>query len=314
MYLMAGLLTVGAEEMLNAVVSWEEAGAECGQYVASNQGFWAQIDETTASFLAARCFKTKFAMGDELIAQGVNSSKIGIIAEGLVKVCMLTEDGDEFVLQLLGPGQIVGGIDGSESAFSWEAATTVEMCWAPLAVIDVLMREKPESYKAFLAMTSQQLADMRRWAAAMRGRNTLQRIAYWLLQQIEGTDTDDQPVIHIDLTRRDLASFLDMTSETLCRGLSQLAARGAVKLRAVDLVELSDTAKVRLYARCPGPTPGQTLSESDLAMHSRRSQEAARHADAPDKKSSLAEPSKAETRRQRSGVSLSTDNAPTERS
>ncbi len=239
----------------------------CLDCSANRHGICAPLEDEIASLLVGRGLKRKYGIGDELIAQGETSDRIGVISKGIVKVCAITEDGDEFVLQLLGPGQIVGDINGSESAFSWDAATSVQICWIPLAVHNSVMRDRPLHHRAVLSMMSQQLADMRHWAAAMRGRSTLQRVAYWLLQQFEGIDVANRPIIRIALTRRDLASFLDMTSETLCRGLSRLSARGAIRLLEVDLIEVSDITKLRHIARCPAPRIGRTLSASDLKLH-----------------------------------------------
>lgn len=253
------------KDVKHAAISSAHNSRRCTGCEANSYGFCAEIGDDVRSLLTARGFRTDYGLGDELIAQNLTIDKIGIIATGLVKVCMITEDGDEFVLQVLGAGQIVGEIGRSETAFSWEAATPVGICWIPLSVLDGLMRDFPAIYRALLAMTSQQLEDMRLWAAAMRGRNTLQRIAYWLLVNIDDADVAEKPIIKIALTRRDLASFLDMTSETLCRGLSQLAGRRAVRLRAVDLIELTDVTKLRLFARCPDNRVSATLASYNVA-------------------------------------------------
>lgn len=256
--------------MKHAAISPAQIRSRCIACEAGSHGFCAEVDGDVRSLFSERGFRTDYGLGDEIIAQGTTIDRIGIIAKGLVKVCMITEDGDEFVLQVLGPGQIVGEIGGSETAFSWEAATPAEICWITLSALDSLMRDHPLIDRALLAMTSQQLEDMRLWAATMRGRNTLQRIAFWLLVNIDDPDVAEKPIIRIALTRRDLASFLDMTSETLCRGLSQLAARRAVRLRAVDLIELTDVTKLRLFARCPDHRVSATLGAHDFATKTPR--------------------------------------------
>ena len=84
---------------------------------------------------------------------------------------------------------------------------------------------------------------------ALRGRSALQRVAHWLFLQIPAEPTPSPVRLRILLTRRDLASLLEMTIETLCRVLHQLEDKGAIWLSAPDLVELRDRARLKQLGR-----------------------------------------------------------------
>lgn len=200
------------------------------------------IDESTRTTMAGRVRMSTYASGDAIIEQGQPCDRICIVVRGSVKVVHLTEDGDEQVLQLLDPGDLIGDPFGSESGVSWEAATEVTLCSMPQMALDHLAREHPSVYRAYLAGAVHELEEQRLWAAAMRGRSTLQRLAYWLGKQPSLASDQGGAIIEIALSRRDLSSLLDMSVETLCRSLHQIEQRGAIRLLSPNTVSVLDYA------------------------------------------------------------------------
>lgn len=231
-----------------------------------NCGYFHDCD---TSRFAAKTARARFDSGSEILIQGAPVEKVGVLVSGLVKIVMITKDGDEQLVQLLRPGQIIGDPLAVENAFSWEAATDAEVCWITPTALDSLLRDRPQQYRAFLVAVSRQLQELQLSTVRMRGRNTLERVAFWLVEQIEQASDAANPRLRIALTRRDLASLLDMTVETLCRALHQLAERDAIDLLAPDFIEVSDFAKLRLLARCQDERPHATLFRLDCHSSAR---------------------------------------------
>lgn len=222
----------------------------CQSCDASDEGLGATLEENITLTFSERGFQSRYVKGDELLSQGEPSDRVGIIGSGMVKIVLITESGEEHLLQLLHAGELVGDLLAIENAFSWEAATDTVICWMTRRSLEALLGTAPILYRDYLAAVARQLARFQMSVAAMRGRSTLQRLAYWLIEQTPDTAGDGSPRVSIFLTRRDLASLLDMTVETLCRGLHQLANRGVIDLLAPDLVEVSDRAKLKVLAKC----------------------------------------------------------------
>ncbi|MFX0546750.1 Crp/Fnr family transcriptional regulator [Roseovarius sp. S1116L3] len=222
----------------------------CASCEARRSGLCGLLDKTVATALFSRTQNMRYKASEEIVLQGEVSDRIGIIASGLVKIVLLTPDGENHLLELLKPGQLVGDLSKRENAFSWETVTPTTICWISREALDQLIHDRPQVYRAYLEMTARQLEENRLWVAAMRGRKTLQRIAFWVFQQIPHDNDLDGPIINIDLSRRDLASLLDMTVETLCRGLHQLSDKGAIALHASDEIEILDIVNLRHVARC----------------------------------------------------------------
>lgn len=213
-------------------------------------GFCKLLVGLSNTTLQERSQPASYKQNAEILLQGEKANSVGIIRSGLVKVVLLNEDGDHQVLQILKRGQLIGDPCKDLNAFSWEAATETDVCWIQRSTLDVIMREQPQGYRAYLEVITRQLEENRLWSASMRGRNTVQRIAYWLVQQVPCLHDGAGAIIQITLTRRDLASLLDMTVETLCRGLYQLSDRDTIRLRSPQDIELRNINKLRLLARC----------------------------------------------------------------
>ncbi len=242
---------------------------DCAMCEAHSEGFCGLMDERSVGLLAAKGQKKRYRSGDEVAAQGEPCDRVGILSSGLIKVSLISEDGENHVLHVIRPGQIVGDPSRSENVLSWEAATASEVCWITRSAFETMMKECTSIFQAYLEDTARQLEEQRVWVAAMRGRNALRRIAFWLLQQVPRSEGPDAPLVNVALTRRDLASLLDMTPETLCRGLHQLSDRNAITLVTADRVKITDIIKLRHVARCEEGRIADTLTSD--GVHGRAS-------------------------------------------
>lgn len=248
--------------MAHSVNSQQYSSRTCTSCEARHAGICSVFEDLSAAISSNRSHRARYESGDEIAIQGERSEKLGIIASGLVKIVLITEDGENHLLQLLKPGDMVGDPCQQKNVFSWEAATTTDICWINRPLLETMMLENPQINRAYLEVTARQLEAQRLWSAAMRGRNALQRIAFWIIQQVPKANGTDTPLIGIALTRRDLASLLDMTVETLCRGLHQLSDRKAITLPKPTKIEISNLAKLRLFARCEQSGIGKLLESS----------------------------------------------------
>lgn len=212
-------------------------------------GFCSWFGADEAAGIVSRSRQSRFAAGEPILRQGEPAERVGIVLSGLVKIVMNDEDGEEHLIQLLHAGEIVGDPFASECALSWQAATDAELCWISPVTLAAAIQRCPAAYRCQLDATMRLVKEQRFAQVALRGRNALQRAGHWLFLQIP-PEAEPAPIrLRILLTRRDLASLLEMTVETLCRALHQLEERGAIRLLAPDLVELHDRSRLKLLGR-----------------------------------------------------------------
>lgn len=194
----------------------------------------------------------RYVRGIEIIAQGEADSRVGLIVSGLIKVSMTRGNGDSFIVQILHEGQLVGEPWTNQTAFSWAASTDTGICWL---TPESVLRPAGSNNTQFLGLPdilAGQLREAQLSSLSLRGRNSLQRIAYWVLAQVCGDSGKVQNMqFQILLSRRDLASLLDMTVETLSRVMHQLDEHGAIALLSSDTVRVKDIAQLCREAKLP---------------------------------------------------------------
>ncbi len=226
------------------------SAGQCARCPARQKGICGAVTPATVEAVALRGHRVTYAQNKPFLDQGTHSDRIGIVVSGLAKAVHINEDGDEFVLGIQRAGDLVGDPFGVENAVSWEAATDVTVCWLSTASLDQLLTEYPDLQRAYLQALSQQMGEQQRWFASLRGRNTTERLALWLVDQALFGDRSAEGVVPLDLSRRDLASLLDMSTETLCRSLYHLVDKGAIEMLAPDCVGLADPDQLRRLAKC----------------------------------------------------------------
>lgn len=237
----------------------ETSQSRCNTCQVRHLGFCSWFEGEDAKGIVTRTSQTRFEAGSTILMQDEPASRAGIIMSGLVKIVLNDEDGGEHVIQLLHAGELVGDPFAEESSFSWQAATDVELCWVPTSVLASAIRRCPAALHCQLDATMRQVQEQRFAQVALRGRNAMQRVAHWLFLQVP-TDATEAPVrLRILLTRRDLASLLEMTIETLCRSLHQLEHKGAIRLATPDLIELRDRGRLKLLGRASEDRLQETL-------------------------------------------------------
>lgn len=252
---------------MNVCVHALKSPAEvCASCAARHQGFCDLLDDSCAALVTERSQSVRYKRSAEILLQGEKADRIGIIRSGLIKVVLLTEDGDHQVLQVLKPGQIIGDLCKTRNAFSWEAATAAHVCWIQRSTLDLIMRGQPQVYRAYFDVIARQLEEHRLWTAFMRRRNSVQRIAFWIAQQVPNLRDGSSATIHIALTRRDLASLLNMTVETLCRGLHQLSDRDTIRLQTPEKIEVLNGIKLRILAHFGNRRVSEALKRPDPAI------------------------------------------------
>lgn len=235
--------------------------ANCDDFVAHRTGFCSAFDDKAMLDFSRRSYREIYRQGSEIAAQGEVAERVGIIASGLVKTVVLTEGGDEYVLQILRSGHLIGNPENELSGFSCQAVTDTAIRWMPRTSWHAFLQSHPQIFLGCLAALNQQFEELQLSLVKMRGRTAVQRLAFWLLEQASGATENSMPQIRLLLSRRDLASLLNMTTETLCRALHQIEERGAIHLLAPDRLKIIDPERLRRLAKYHDERIGAALAE-----------------------------------------------------
>lgn len=170
-----------------------------------------------------------------------------VVAEGQVRIFKTNPDGKTHVLHMASPGQtfaeiaVLGGFDLPASA---EAVfDTTCMLLPKHALIEML--------KSHHELSLQMMQGMAFWVRSlvtqlegMTLRDAKGRVAKFLLDKANETTSQ----LKLDLSNRDLASHLNLTSETLSRTMRQLEEDGIIDRPAVRDICVLDRQALQYIA------------------------------------------------------------------
>ena len=183
--------------------------------------------------------------GKTLVEAGQPVTAIYTVRAGCLKSFTVDEDGTERVRGFYLPGDIIGldSLGAEAFAATVVAVTASQVCRVPAAQVRKLMAESPFIARRLLDRTSAELAH----ALTMAGDYTAeQRLAAFLLsmRQRLGTQSSD---IRLPMTRRDIANYLRLATETVCRVLARLEDQGQIRSDS-KTVRLVDARALRALA------------------------------------------------------------------
>ena len=195
--------------------------------------------------------RRSYPRGSVIQAQGEHCHIVGNIVEGVVKLSNASINGDDHIVGLLFPSDFFGRLFAEESRFSYEAATDVTLCTMSRSGFERFLLDHPEVEHEMLKAKLDELDAVREWAAITNGHTTMQRVATLLyvfsrraINQHSKGETSESRVVHVPLSRRDIADYLGTTPETLSRNIQMLARSKVIRNINAKHFELLDPAEL----------------------------------------------------------------------
>ncbi|WP_052161343.1 Crp/Fnr family transcriptional regulator [Hoeflea sp. BAL378] len=192
-----------------------------------------------------------YARGSVIQAQGEPCDIVGNIVEGVVKLSSTSVNGDDHIVGLLFPSDFFGRLFAEESRFSYEAATDVTLCTMNKPAFERFLVEHPAIEHEMLKATLDELDAVREWAAITNGHTTMQRVATLLyvfsrraVNQHAKGNAPASRIVHVPLSRRDIADYLGTTPETLSRNIQMLARSKVIRNINAKHFELLNPAEL----------------------------------------------------------------------
>lgn len=212
---------------------------------------FADLPDDALARLADACVRRSFGKGQYLWYQGDDGARLVVVASGVVKVVLSSEQGDEVVLTTLGPGETLGELallDGSPRSASVVAVepTTVFML-SRATVLDLLSRH-PSVLDALLRSLGGLVRRLTEQAGDLVFLDLGGRVAKLLLRLAEAHgDGLNPPIVDIGLSQSDLAAMVGATRPAVNRILQAMAVRGLITIRGHTIV-LRDVEGLRRRA------------------------------------------------------------------
>lgn len=182
------------------------------------------------------------AKGETVHTPGQSMSRLLVMHSGQLKVSHAAANGQEQLLRTVTEGDVVGErsfLTGHRLDDLVVALEDSRMCVFDHADLSALLRDYPDVGLRMLRTLSDRLASVERLLAAITSSDVGARVAAYLLD-LPGTIRDGVATVWLPMAKREVASYLGTTPETLSRRLATLSASGLIELEGRRGVRILD--------------------------------------------------------------------------
>ncbi|MBU6445440.1 MAG: helix-turn-helix domain-containing protein [Alphaproteobacteria bacterium] len=187
----------------------------------------------------------RFGRNQTIFNEGDDARYSYKIVEGGVRVCKVRPDGRRQIAEFLLPGDLFGFEAGEEHSLTAEALCNVVVMRCPRKHVERLSEEVPNVRRTLMMLLRRELSAAQDHLVMLGRQSARERLASFLLQLAERTDSDNGDTLDLPMGRQDIADFLGLTIETVCRALTELKRervitipnRHQVVIRNMDALE-----------------------------------------------------------------------------
>lgn len=210
------------------------------EHLVSLVPIFSQLDDDELHEVAKRVRPRIHPIGEQLYGAGDDNPYLMIIHSGWVKVSRLTESGHEQVIRVLGVGDFLGEATFMGSGRADHFAVTLEeseICSLHRDDMrDYLSRSPSVAFK-MLETLSNRLESTENQLSSVTGEEAGHRVAGYLMRLATESGNDQ---VTLPISKKDVASYLGMTPETLSRRLAGFEDAGLLRLsgnRRIDILD-----------------------------------------------------------------------------
>lgn len=200
---------------------------------AEPEEFLARIDEGDRASLVERGRRRRWPAGATLFLEGDTSSTVLIVVSGRVKVFSITEQGEEVLLAVRGPGALLGELSAVDGAPRGASVATLEPVVAlvvPVPAFMEFLRTHGQAATVLLRLITSRLRDADRKRVEFGAYDIAARVAGRLVELADrfGEPVDDGVRISVPLSQDELAGWVGASREAVAKALRTLRERGYV--------------------------------------------------------------------------------------
>jgi CRP/FNR family transcriptional regulator len=218
---------------------------------ARHKGVCGALSTNQLIDLSKQSIRKRVEPGVELIGETRQPESYSNIISGVVKLTKMMADGRQQIVGLQFAPDFLGRPFRSESGITADAATEVNVCSFPKAMLDQMIKDTPELEHRLLEQALKELDEARDWMLTLGRKTASEKVASFLYliathinPELE-SGTDGAAVsFELPLTRSDIADFLGLTIETVSRQMTKLRKDEVILIHNNRHVEVPNLARL----------------------------------------------------------------------
>jgi CRP/FNR family nitrogen fixation transcriptional regulator len=182
--------------------------------------------------------RRSFSRDEEIYAEGDASDCWYKVVSGTVRICKWMADGRRHIAEFCFSGDCFGLPASGTRAATAEAIGDVVVMRYPQRAADRLIDETPRLAREMYNRTLRELTQTQTHTFVLSRMTAPERLANFLLEFAERREMPR--ALDLPMSRYDIADYLGLTMETVCRTFTAFRRKGIIALPTPQRVELRD--------------------------------------------------------------------------
>ena len=208
--------------------------------------------------------------GQTIVIEGDPITHYCRIVSGTVRLYKAIADGRRQVIDFLGAGACFGLTGLERHSYSAEAVSPATLIRYPRKTLEAAIHRNPGLAQALFRLACAELDQAQQQMLLLGRKSADEKIASFLLS-LAGHGAQRQPLesmVHLPMSRQDMADYLGLTIETVSRTMSRFRRLGLIDLIGRHHVALLQIARLRelaegLAAELPEPSRFDRRAQAD---------------------------------------------------
>ncbi len=208
----------------------------CGPCIVRQRGLCGALTRDEQLQFKKISRRRTYRPGETIYSANDESEFFAAVVSGVVKLTKILFDGRQQVVSLLLPPDCVGRPYGKGNTNFAVAATKVELCCYSYSAFEGLLEEFSGLKQRLFEQTLDELDAARDWMVVLGRKTAEERVASLLLllasrsSLASPTEPVDHAAFELQMKRSEIADFLGLSYETVCRQITALKRKDVIRL------------------------------------------------------------------------------------
>lgn len=194
-------------------------------------------------------FYQRLSAGKHLFREGDDAEFVYEVERGMLRLVRVMENGRRQIVAFALPGDVVGFPEGDMHHTDCDAITDCVVLAHRRSVLE-RCNPNPELHRRLTRAALHEICAMQDHFMMLSSKSAAEKIASFVLTLAERTGEPGPEGIHVDIPMRrvDIADFLGLTTETVCRTFTQFRKAGLIALETAQKAIVIDIEGLRAAA------------------------------------------------------------------
>jgi CRP/FNR family nitrogen fixation transcriptional regulator len=192
--------------------------------------------------------KMRYARNETIFSEGDEVTYSYRVVSGSIRLCKHLADGRRQIAGFILPGEYCGLMHLDEHRLTAEASSDLVVVAYPQRQVDALNESMPSMRRYISNFITQRLQGVQDHVVMLGRQTAKERIVSFLLDIAQRNGAEEST--ELPMSRQDIADYLGLTIETVCRIFSELKRSRIIALPSLHQVILVDVEALNDVAEC----------------------------------------------------------------